>query len=206
MAALAPAPPPAAGSAAATPVASEAELVARLAELSPSSVAVVEVFSEAWGPCKSLASCFKRLRADHDDHLALLSVAAERIGGGAAASGAANKGTAAAAAKAALAAIAARQGKSEPMFAVFRGGVLRESVRGADPPQLTALVEGLMPSGAAGAPHKEAAASAAAGDDDEAGAAAGGGGAAEASANNNNPFKALLQQQQQQHNGGGAGR
>lgn len=188
------------------PVAGESELIARLAELSPTSVAVVEVFSEAWGPCKSVDACYKRLRADHDDPaLSILSVAAERL---ASASAPANNNRPSAAgtapAKAALATIAARQGNSEPLFVVFKGGVLRESVRGADPPRLTAVVEGLLPPPAAGAGAGAAAMQrkeqqqqegGRPSEDDDAGAAGaagtaggGAGGAAEAA----NPFKALL--------------
>jgi hypothetical protein len=188
-------------------VGGEAELVARLAAMASGSVAVVEVYAEAWGPCRCTVAAMKKLRADHDDapggaELALLSFAAERVGGAASAHAAASAPSAApaataaaAAALSALATIAARRGKSEPLFLVFRGGMLRHVVRGADPPKLAALVEELLPAAAAasaaaaGGAAKEAPRQPASAedDDDEGGAGGAGGGPAGA-----NPFAALV--------------
>jgi hypothetical protein len=122
-------------------LASEAELVARLAQTA--GVAVLEVYSEHWGPCKSILAALKKLQSENSDNSAPLSffaVPAERVRCSNGSNGPAQQ---------VLAQIAARARKSEPFFLVFRGGLLKATLTGVDVPRLVGAIEGAVAAGGA---------------------------------------------------------
>ncbi|KAK9820587.1 hypothetical protein WJX72_011984 [[Myrmecia] bisecta] len=96
-------------------------------KLTEKALKVVEVFAEWCGPCKSVLPTLKRIRLEKDDEstLQFLTVCAEKCQF--------------------LDAAKQQRGKSEPLFLLYRNGILKQKVEGANTPLLSTLITQLTP-------------------------------------------------------------
>eukprot|EP00879_Flechtneria_rotunda_P010007 GHRR01010463.1.p1 GENE.GHRR01010463.1~~GHRR01010463.1.p1 ORF type:complete len:156 (+),score=43.70 GHRR01010463.1:105-572(+) len=105
----------------------EEDLISRLAS---KGLKVLEVYSDWCGTCKSVLPVCKKIRVDKDDEaaLAFLTIPAEKCQR--------------------LDAAKEHQGKSEPLFLLYRNGQLKTRVNGANVPSLSSSIYELTPANA----------------------------------------------------------